>query len=285
MDVGNIDDLMLFLFTTDLSFALEAQQSGIDSVIVDWEHSGKRERQQDYSTEINIDTPDDVSKLSKHLHIPVTVRINCWQENAEEEIEVALDCGAKIIMLPMAEGPTEVEKFVKKVNGRAKTIIQIETQRLVEQCHTLHDIGWDCAYIGLNDLMVSRGSTWIWEPFIDGTVEHIFEQFDSRPIGVAGVTIIGGGEPLPFTLLVREMARLGCRLSFLRRTFMREIVGRNFDAESNAIRATWIAARQRQSQTVHSDHLVFRETLIKTKDRQERLTMMKISPQQKQGED
>ncbi|MCZ8039726.1 MAG: aldolase/citrate lyase family protein [Microcystis sp. LE17-20A] len=97
--------------------------------------------------------------LAEVISIPITVRINPLDNNTSDEIETALDSGAKIIMLPMAKVPSEVDKFISLVNGRAKTLVQIETHTLVEHCHELRDLGWDYSYIGLNDLMISRQKT------------------------------------------------------------------------------------------------------------------------------
>jgi hypothetical protein len=259
------DQLALFLFTTDLKCALRAQEAGIDSVIVDWEWRGKRERQAGYSTEVNADTPEDVAALAERLRIPVTVRVDRMQENTGHDVELALDHGAGMIMLPMAEQASDVERFVRLVRGRATTIIQIETESLVQQCKALRSVDWDCAYIGLNDLMVSRRASWIWEPLVDGTVERIFDILHDRTVGFGGVTVVGGGKPLPFIELLREMARLGCRLSFLRRTFKAEILDRDICAEMGAVRAAWAAARRRGPEAVRRDHAEFRQRLVETR--------------------
>jgi 2-keto-3-deoxy-L-rhamnonate aldolase RhmA len=259
------DRLELFLFTTDLTCALQAQEAGIDSVIVDWEWRGKQHRQAGYSTEINADTPEDVAALAARLRIPVTVRVDRLQENTASDVEIALDHGAGAIMLPMAEQASDVKRFARLVRGRARTIIQIETESLVRQCDALRSVDWDCAYIGLNDLMVSRGTRWIWEPLADGTVERIFDILGDRALGFGGVTVVGGGRPLPFVELLREMARLGCRLSFLRRTFKAEILDRDISAEVAAVRATWTAARRRGPQAVQQDRAQFRQRLLNTR--------------------
>lgn len=256
--------LELFLFTTNLERAVQAQAAGIDSIIVDWESRGKNNRQINYSTEINRDTPDDVARLANYLTIPITVRINPLGGETVEEIEIALDKGAQILMLPMATSAKEVEQFVSLVDKKAKTIVQIENQSLVDQCQSLLDIDWDFAYIGLNDLMISRRSNWIWEAVYDGTVEQIFNTLKGRKIGFGGVTIIGGGTPLPFIELLWEMARLGCHLSFLRRTFKREIVGRDLSAEIEAVRATFKAACCRSKDATLQDRDNFIKTLLKT---------------------
>ncbi|GBF81413.1 aldolase [Aphanothece sacrum FPU1] len=256
-----INHLNLLLFTKDVSLAKQAEEAGVESIIVDWEQTGKHQRQSGYSTEINSHTTQNVIELAEVITIPITVRINPFGSNTIKEIETALDCGAKIIMLPMAKHPREVEKFLDLVHGRAETIIQIETSELVEHCHLLRDLSWNYAYIGLNDLTISRQKTWIWDLVADGTVEKIFESLGHRLIGFGGVTIISGGNPIPFINILHEMSRLNCRLSVLRRSFKREIVGRDFQTEIDAIRTAWVAASERNPKTIQDDHLAFIELL------------------------
>ncbi len=57
------------------------------------------------------------------------------------------------------------------------------------------------------------------------------------------------------------MARLNCGLSVLRRTFNNEMSGRNLQAEIQAIRAAWVAARLRSREAVLADHLTFLKRL------------------------
>lgn len=254
-------DLKLFLFTVDLLFAQEAEQAGVDSIIVDWEQKGKKERQSAYDTEVNSDTPADVLSLAHRLTIPITVRVNPLSSSTAEEISVALDHGATIIMLPMAQSSSDVKEFIRIINGRATTIVQLETQSLLEDCESLRDLEWNYLYIGLNDLMVSRKSNWIWDPLLDSTVDKIFTILQGREVGFGGVTIIGGGYPVPFIDLLREMARNGCRLSFLRRTFKREILGRNFKSEIQAVRSTWTATLNRSPHAIEADHKAFVQKL------------------------
>ncbi len=253
--------LKLFFFTNKLDLAQKAEKVGIDSIIIDWERKGKLERQSQYDTEINNHNPQELEQLTTNLKIPITVRVNPLGTDTIEEINLALDKGAKIIMLPMAKTPQEVEKFVDLVDGRAKTIIQIENQSLVSHCADLNDIAWDYAYIGLNDLMISRSQNWLWQPLADKTVEQIFTILKDRQVGFAGVTVIGGGYPLPFIELLREMARLGCHLTVVRRSFKQEVVGRDLEAEIEAIRAVWRASCLRNVDAIETDHNKFCERL------------------------
>jgi hypothetical protein len=183
----------------------------------------------------------------------------------QEQVAVALEHGARAIMYPMATSCAEVEHFVKAVAGRARTVVQIETQSLVEQCAGLRDIGWDAAYIGLNDLMISRGGSWLWEPLLDGTIESIMHTLAGRVVGLGGVTVVGEGDPIRFTWLLREIQRLGCRMSFLRRSFLRDIVGRDMSLEIEAVRAAWRAACRRLPAAVQRDHEQFLLALQRTK--------------------
>lgn len=252
----------LYLFTTDPALAKTAETAGVSSVIVDWERYGKSDRQAGHDTEINADTPADVCTLTDALTIPVTVRIDSLRGEAERDVETALDAGARVLMLPMAESVRDVDQFLRCVRGRARTLVQIETEGLVREVSALASLEWDAAYVGLNDLMISRGEPWLWGPLMDGTMDRIYDALDGRPVGFGGVTVLDGGHPLPFADLLGEMARHASGLSFLRRTFKREVAGRSMSAELAAVREAWHAARRRSPEQVESD----RESFIRTLD-------------------
>jgi len=246
--------MQLSLFTTDLTLAVSSEGAGIDSIIVDWETKCKDKRQKGYDLETNGDTPEDIYKLSKVLNIPVTVRVNCIGEHTPSEVDCALENGARILMLPVAETIEQVQYFLDIVKSRAKTIIQIETLNLAAKTEQLAKLNWDYAYIGLNDLMISRGGNCVWEPVFDGTVESICSSLRGREYGFGGVTILGGGDPLSIDLLLHEYTRLGCSLCFLRRAFKKEILDRNISAEIKAIRAFIAASSLRGPKAKLHDH-------------------------------
>jgi hypothetical protein len=246
-----------FLFTTDLQLAMKAEDAGIDSVIVDWESKEKIERQEGSNFETNLDTPQDVVRLSSNLKIPVTVRINSLSKTTQSEIDCALVSGAKIIMLPMAQSVDDVKIFLNYIGNRAKTIVQIETPSLVKQVCELKNLPWDYIYLGLNDLMIARGQHSIWEAVIDGTVEQLCTALKGRSYGFGGSTIVGGGDPIPQVLLLNELVRLGGSLSFMRRTFKKELLDRDLKFEMNALRAFVNASQGRGSQAIVRDHKAF----------------------------
>jgi 2-keto-3-deoxy-L-rhamnonate aldolase RhmA len=244
----------LFLFTTDIHLAVRAEQSGIDSIIIDWESKGKAFRQEGVDLEINLNTPDDVRALCRVVKLPLTVRINSVGSHTPGEIDKALDAGAQTIMLPMAEHPEVVKEFLRILRGRARSIVQIETQSLVEHVTDLTALPWDYAYVGLNDLMLSRNAASLWEPLLDGTLDHIARILKGRAYGFGGLTVVGGGSPIPSTLLHGEMVRLGCALSVMRRTFKREILDRHLGHEIRAMRQLEEAFLHRGPEAIRQDH-------------------------------
>lgn len=273
--------MKLFLFTTDTEFAKDAEQGGVYSIIVDWENKGKQSRQVGYDVEINADSPEDVTKLKRSIKIPITVRVNELNEETPQEIDLALQSGADIIMLPMARSAKQVETFLKIVNKRAKTLVQIETPELVSDLTQFAQLDWDFTYIGLNDLMISRGGTHIWEAVADGTVEKICAKLKGREYGFGGATVVDGGKPIPFSLLLHEYTRLGCSISFMRRTFRREVRDRNVVEE---IKKTVALIKKSKSESA-DELLEYHAKLVKQLKKQDKKAILvmysshEVSPQ------
>lgn len=259
--------MKLFLFTTDLAFAKKAAQGGVYSAIVDWESKGKENRQNGHDLEINTDTVADVRRLKLQLTLPITVRINPLDTQTSTEVELALQAGADIIMLPMAKKANEVKAFLDIVRHRAKTLVQIETKELVADLAAFKQLDWDYAYIGLNDLMISRQGSYIWEAVSDGTVESTCQALAGREYGFGGVTVVDGGQPLSFKLLLSEYLRLGCEISFMRRTFKREVQGRDVAKEIQAINAFIAAAAAKSTKMLNLDHQSLMQQIISSYQR------------------
>lgn len=252
--------MKFFLFASDVNLAKKAEIADIDYVLVDWERKGKLERQSGHNLEINKDGSEEVTRLSKSLNIPVTVRVNPVGEYTYDEVNLALDCGAKVIMLPMSKTIKEVEEFLRIVNNRAETLIQIETPEMVNLVKELRELPWDYAHVGLNDLMVAKGNKTIWRSLIDGTVEKVCSNLECKKYGFGGITILGGGSPIPFNLILHEMVRLKCSMGILRRSFKSEMLDRNMKAEINLLRNGIETSKKRGQNSMKEDH----KLLIKT---------------------
>jgi len=252
---GRFKVMKLFLFTSELNLAKMAEQSGIDSVMIDWE----RKTAESGSADGPVDTAQDLVRLVSELDIPVSVRINGAKDSLEDEVNIACECGAEYIMLPMAKHEDDVYRFIDLVNGRAQTIVQIETQQLVNRLGKFRNLRWNHAYIGMLDLASSRGEDSIWPMLLDHTIESIVTTLRGRSIGFGGITVVGGGSPVPFTMLLHEMTRLGCTFSFMRRSFKREVKDRDFNADVDAIRSLIKASSAPGDSAINKDHSTFME--------------------------
>lgn len=251
----------LYLFCKMQEDLLLADKAGVDGIMLDWEYKGKKERQLGYDTEINSLDFDSLKIFRELTSKPIMVRVNGFSETTENEVDQALSGGATQILLPMAQTADEIDDFIQLIDGRAEACIMIETQDLVDDIKRLSELPWSSAFIGLNDLMISRSSSSLWSPLLDGTVDHIFDSLAGRPIGYGGITLIDKGDPLPFKMLLKEMARHGCSFSFLRRSFYRDIGNLNPQLECQKVRNHWQTYIHRTPEQKDHDHELFRAQL------------------------
>ena len=141
--------------------------------------------------------------------------------SSKEEIDEIINCGADIIMLPFFKTAREVKTFVELVDGRATTLPLIETREAVECIDEILEIeGIDELYIGLNDLHLSYGLTFMFQLLADGTVEKLTSKIKAKgiPYGFGGIARIGDGI-LPAESILTEHYRLGSTAVILSRSF------------------------------------------------------------------
>ncbi len=144
----------------------------------------------------------------------------------------------------MVRSAAEVEQALEWVGGRCGLGILVETEDAVRGAAALGALPLSRVYVGLNDLMIDRGGSALFEPLVDGTVERVREHF-RVPFGVAGLTLPDLGDPVPCRLLMAEMARLRCDFSFLRRSFHRDVERGSIASGVAEIRAAIERARRR----------------------------------------
>lgn len=245
--------LELWLFTADPAEAARAAAAGIGGIVVDWECAGKQERQRGAGLECNRDTAEDLSRVRGAVRTRVVCRINACGGHTSQEVESALAAGADLLLLPMVRGPQEVERYLRLVDGRTEAGILVETAEAVACARELAALPVACAYVGLNDLALSRRSRNIFEAVTDGTVEAVRDAFAGVRFGFGGATVVDGGAPVPFRLLLGEMARLRCDFGFLRRSFKREVRGRDLAAEVSRIHDAFGRAGQRSQAEITAD--------------------------------
>ncbi len=247
-------EIDLQLFAIDPVEAHRAVAAGITAFVVDWEWRGKQGRQSGFDTEINRDSVEDLARMAAVAGSRRICRLNRFGPWTPDEVEAAVGAGATQLLLPMVESPAEVEAFLGWVCGRVRAGILIETEAACRCAGDLAGLGVDAVYVGLNDLAISRGTPCIFTALVDGTVERLREPFGKTPFGFGGLTVVELGHPLPCLRLLEEMARLQATFTFLRRSFRRDIVGRNAAAEVARIQRTWRALLARERAEEADDH-------------------------------
>lgn len=242
----------LFLFSTDAEAVTRGSAAGIDGFIVDWESKGKRERQTGADTEVNHDTPEDLRRVRAATQRRVICRVNRPGPWTKDEVEEAIACGADEILLPMVRRPEEVDSVIAHAGARCGVGILIETVDAVACVAELARRPIRRAYVGLNDLAIERRSASIFEALVDGLVEELRPAI-RIPLGLGGLTLPDRGSPIPCRLLIGEMARLASAFGFLRRSWRRDIAGRNLDLEVPRLKAALESARLRNPAAIARD--------------------------------
>jgi HpcH/HpaI aldolase/citrate lyase family len=220
----------LFLFTPDPDFAARAVVAGVHGIVIDWERVGKEERQEAADTEINLDTVEDLIRVRAATSARILCRINPVGSGTAGEIDAAASAGADEVLVPMVRTPGDVEVALELAHGRVGIGILVETVEALGRADALGRLPLSRVYVGLNDLRIERGSPSIFTAVLDGTVERV--RAASRvPFGFAGLTLPEAGDPIPCRLLAAELARLRCNFTFLRRSFRRDVAGRELEVE------------------------------------------------------
>lgn len=215
-------DLKLMILCDNTESAITAQQAGIDRIFYDLEWIGKNERQHGRNTVKSNNNIDDIPAVRKVLDkSELLVRTNPIHAYSKDEIDKAIEYGADILMLPMVMDQHDVEQYVEMINGRAKVCIMIETAAAMARLDKILAVsGVDELFIGLNDLHISMGLTFMFELLSDGLVEYIAEKCNKAgmPFGFGGIARIGEGD-LPSDNILGEHVRLGSTSVILSRTF------------------------------------------------------------------
>lgn len=214
--------LNLIFITNIPAVALIAETNGVERIMVDLEVLGKEERQKDMNTVKSHHTIEDVRAISRVLTTSETlVRVNPWNENSVNEIEEVISAGANRIMLPMWKTPQEVTAFLSTINRRVGTVLLLETKEAAECLdEVLANPLIDEIHIGLNDLHLSYGLTFMFELLSNGTVEKLCDKLKKAgiPYGFGGIARLGEGM-LPAEKIIMEHYRLGSTRAILSRSF------------------------------------------------------------------
>ena len=220
--------LKLMYITNKPEVAKIAELSGVDWIFLDMEFIGKDARQGGLDTVQNHHTIQDVANIRKVVsNAKVLVRVNPIHDalpdypSSKDEIDATIEAGADIIMLPFFKTVEEVRKFIGYVNGRAKTLLLVET---VEAANLIDEIleiaGIDMIHLGLNDMHLELGMKFMFELLANGTVERLGNKIKAKgiPFGFGGIATIDGGALLG-SMVLKEHVRLGSSMVIVSRSF------------------------------------------------------------------
>lgn len=223
-----MEHIKLMYITNRPEVAVIAENAGVDRIFVDMEYIGKSLRQGGMDTVQSHHTVDDVALMAKTLKkAELMVRCNPIHEatrdygSSKEEIDAIIENGAQIVMLPYFKTPKEVEQFVRLVDGRAKTFPLMETREAAENADEILRVdGIDEIYIGLNDMSLSYGYSFMFQLLANGTVDRLADKFRNQglPFGFGGIASLTGGL-LPGAYVLKEHYRLGSSRVILSRSF------------------------------------------------------------------
>jgi len=224
--------LKLMYITNQPDVAKIAENYKVDRIFIDLETIGKSDRQANYNSVKSNHSFIDISKIRKTLSSSeLLVRINQMHDKTKLEIDEAVHRGADIIMLPMYRSAEEANFFVDLVNGRAKTILLLETidaEKDLEK--TLSSSGADEIHIGLNDLHIEYKLSFMFQLLANGKVDEICEKIKPYNImyGFGGIAGLDRGI-LPGRYIIAEHYRLGSTMAILSRSFCDAKIIKNLD--------------------------------------------------------
>jgi citrate lyase beta subunit len=256
------DEFRLILITNDPVLAAEADAAGVDRVGVDLERLGKAERQAQEDTRLSEHRLDDLAALARALtKADLFVRLNPLGPGTPREIETALQCGAEVLMLPFFRAASEVERFVRLTDGRAHTVILIETAPAVLRVREVLAVsGIGEVMLGLNDLRLQFGVRSHFEVLASPLADMLAGEVRRAglPLAVGGVARADDvGLPVAPDLVYAQFPRLGATGAWLARSFLRDLpAGWQFAPAVKAVRRRlghWAGASAAELERARAD--------------------------------
>lgn len=220
--------LKLMYITNKPAVAQIAEEAGVNWIFLDMEFIGKDARQGGLDTVQNHHTVKDVKNIKAAVKkAKVLVRVNPIHQgladypSSKEEIDDVIAAGVDIVMLPFFKTVEEVKKFIGYVNGRAKTLLLMETTEAAQLVDEILEVpGIDMIHLGLNDMHLELGMRFMFQLLADGTVEKLGKKIEAKgiPFGFGGIATLDGGD-LPGSMVLKEHVRLGSSMVIVSRSF------------------------------------------------------------------
>lgn len=220
--------LDLMYITNHPEVASIAEEAGVNRIFVDMEYIGKGARQGGMDTVQNHHTIKDIETIRGTVsRSKVQVRVNpihdsCVDYNStEDEIMQTIDAGADIVMLPMYKSIADVERFLKAVDGKARTLLLAETPesaKIMPEVVKIAEVNE--IHLGLNDMHLALGKKFMFELLANGMVDELCDIIrpSGKKFGFGGIARLGYGT-LPAENVIMDHYRVGSTMAILSRSF------------------------------------------------------------------
>lgn len=240
---------VLTCFTDDPDLAEAADRAGVDRVGPDLERLGKEARQGGMGTRISDHRESCLPALRTRLRrAALFARTNPPHLGLREEVARLLDAGVRVLMLPHFTGPAEAEAFLHAVDGRARTVLLVETVEAAEATEMIAELPADEVHLGLNDLRLGLRLPSHFEVLVSSYLEDRLGPFRAagRPFGVAGLGRWGQEDlPFPSSLVYPQFPRLGAVGGLISRSFFEGLAPDTLPDAVGGARAALQAAADR----------------------------------------
>ncbi|MEO8346910.1 MAG: aldolase/citrate lyase family protein [Betaproteobacteria bacterium] len=217
----------LTLVTNDPQRASLADEAGVNSIGVDLEKLGKLSRQEGHCTRLSDHSVDDLRTIGAILRrAKLFARINPVHDGTRREIEQAIECGARILMLPFFRSAREVDTFARMIDGRARVVALIETASAVVRLRSILNVpGLDEVMVGLNDMRLEMKVANHFEVLASPVADVVASE-----VHRAGLDFSIGGLarpedktlPIDPDLVIAQYPRLGATGAWISRSFFRD---------------------------------------------------------------
>ena len=214
--------LNLMYITNNPEVAKIADRNGVDRIFIDLETRGKAERQGHIDSVKSHHNLTDIDIVKGQIErAGLLVRCNPLYEGSRKEIDEIISRGADIVMLPMWKTTDDARRFIDYVGGRVRTMLLLETigaEKSLDEVLNLDGI--DEIHIGLNDLHLDYGLSFLFELLANGKVDEITAKLRNRGVffGFGGIATLDGGL-ISGRNIIAEHYRLGSQMAILSRAF------------------------------------------------------------------
>ncbi len=217
-------NFVLTLFTNNPELAKAANAAGIDRIGLDLEKMGKAHRQDAGKAWISDHQYEEITAVKAQLtRAELFARTNPVHSGLKQEIDLLVEQGVDVLMLPMFRSVKEASTFIELVDGRAQVSLLVETATAAMRLRDIIQLpGIDEIHFGLNDLYLDMKLSNHFEVLTSGLLDLLAQIMSETtiPFGFAGIGRINDARlPIPSDLIYAQYPRLGATRALVSRVF------------------------------------------------------------------